>query len=249
MVIGFEVPKPVGLNNVGNFNSTTLATTVDDAVDLVATVRETGRVFAVAHLYAGYPTSRDARALLARGELGALRVIQVEYAQNRLAGPPPDADDQAAMDVWRADLQRVAGGLEAIGSHATHLVEFVTGLHPTHISADLATYTAGRSEEDNAHLLFRYEGGVRGMLWVSQVATGVENGLTLRIFGEKAAIALHQEQPNHLWLLPHGEPPRLLTRAGPPNMPTARIDGVRTPAGHPEEYLLEGPDIGLAILG
>src|SRR5207247_11394710 len=128
------------------------------------------------------------------------------------------------------------GCLGDIGTHAYHLAEFVTGLHARELAADLGRFVAGRMLDDNDHILLRYENGARGMLWGSQVAPGNENGLRLRVYGEKAGLEWSQEQPNHLRLAPVGQPPRVLSRGGP-NVGPAASRATRIPSGHPEGYL------------
>jgi len=139
---------------------------------------------------------------------------------------------------WRTDPARsgLGGALGDIGTHAYNLAAFVTGQEPTAIAADLASFVPGRTLDDNAHVLLRYAGGAKGMLWASQVAPGNENGLRLRVYGSKAGIEWTQEDPNHLWYTPLGQPRQLLTRRGPGASAEAnRV--TRVPPGHPEGYL------------
>ena len=213
-----------------------LVNTVEEAEALVALVRESGLVFVLTHNYSGYPMIRQARAMVAAGALGALRVIQAEYAQDWLATPVEQSGQKQA--VWRTDPARggVAGSIGDIGTHAFHLAEFVSGLRCTALAADLQSFVPGRRLDDNAHILMRYESGVRGTLWASQVCTGTTNGLRLRLFGEAGGLDWHQEQPNELRFTPLGGPTRIIQRAGPESLPEA-TDISRLPAGHPEGYL------------
>ena len=213
-----------------------LATTVAEARDLVRLTKETGKVFAVTYNYSGYPMARQARAMVAAGELGDIRVVQVEYAQDWLTERLEATGQKQA--AWRTDpAQAGAGGaLGDIGTHAYHLACFVTGLTLESVCADLTTFVQGRRLDDNAQMLLRFEGGARGMLWASQVAPGNENGLKLRVFGSKGGLEWHQENPNELRYAPFGQPPRRLTRAGP-GAGTAAARVTRIPAGHPEGYL------------
>ncbi|HSK39562.1 MAG TPA: Gfo/Idh/MocA family oxidoreductase, partial [Arenibaculum sp.] len=139
---------------------------------------------------------------------------------------------------WRTDPARsgVAGCVGDIGTHAFQLAEFATGLRCAQLAADLTSFVEGRALDDNANMMLRYAGGARGMLWASQVAPGHENGLRLRVYGEKAGLEWFQEQPNHLRFTPYGEPPRLITRGGPGSGAGA-AHASRVPAGHPEGYL------------
>jgi predicted dehydrogenase len=211
-----------------------LTTTVADALDLAETVRRTGLIFVLTHNYTGYPLVRQARAMVAAGELGRIRVVQVEYAQDWLTTPLEATGQKQA--AWRTDPARSgpAGCLGDIGTHAYNLATFVTGLRCEAVAADLTTFVPGRRLDDNVHMLLRLSGGARGMLWASQVAPGNDNNLRLRVYGERGGLAWCQEEPNHLRLSPLGEPPRLIRRAG---AGATAAHASRLPAGHPEGYL------------
>ncbi len=213
-----------------------MTTTVDDAVDLVRAVRKTGLVFGVTHNYTGYPMVRQAREMVAAGELGTIRVVQVEYVQDWLTTKLEDTGQKQA--AWRVDPARagVGGALGDIGTHAYNLAGFVTGLETRELAADLSRFVAGRRLDDNDHILLRFANGARGMLWSSQVAPGNENGLRLRVYGEKAGLEWQQEHPNQLRFAPVGQPPRVLSRGGP-TIGMAATLATRIPAGHPEGYL------------
>ncbi|MET0428422.1 MAG: Gfo/Idh/MocA family oxidoreductase, partial [Microvirga sp.] len=192
--------------------------------------------FAVTHNYTGYPLVRQARGMVEAGELGRIRVVQVEYAQDWLATRVEETGSKQAE--WRTDPARSgpAGAVGDIGTHAFNLAEFVAGDEVTSLAAELHTFVEGRRLDDNAHMMLRFASGARGMLWCSQVASGQENGLRLRIYGEKAGLDWHQEQPNHLLFSPLGEPPRLIRRNGYGATDVSRAAS-RIPAGHPEGYL------------
>jgi len=213
-----------------------LTTTLADALDLAETVRRTGLVFGLTHNYTGYPMVRQARAMVASGELGRLRVVQVEYAQDWLTVPLEETGQKQA--AWRTDPAQSgpAGCLGDIGTHAYNIVRFVTGLSCEAVATELTTFVAGRRLDDNVSMLLRLSGGARGMLWASQVAPGNDNNLRLRVYGEKAGLDWRQEDPNTLWLSPHGEPPRLIRRGGA-GADAAASYASRIPAGHPEGYL------------
>jgi predicted dehydrogenase len=203
---------------------------------LVNKVAQSGCLFALTHNYSGYPMVRQARAMVAAGELGEIRVVQAEYSQDWLSTNLEASGQKQA--AWRVDpAQAGAGGsLGDIGSHAEHLARYISGLELSEVSADTSSFVAGRRLDDNAHVLLRYAGGARGMLWSSQVAPGNENNLKVRIYGSKAGLEFRQENPNQLWFTPLGERPRLLTRAGSANLAPAS-HASRIPAGHPEGYL------------
>jgi predicted dehydrogenase len=213
-----------------------MTTSVADADDLVRTVERTKRVFAVTYNYSGYPLIRQAREMVAAGELGELRLVQVEYAQDWLT-TLLEAEGQKQAS-WRADPQQVgaAAAVGDIGTHAFHLTEFVTGLRVAQLAADLSTHVADRKLDDNAQMLLRFANGARGSLWASQVAPGNENGLRLRVYGSKGGLEWSQEEPNHMRHAPYGQEPRSIARGGPGLSPIA-ASGARIPAGHPEGYL------------
>ena len=213
-----------------------LTTTLSEALALVERVRKSGRLFALTHNYSGYPMVRQAREMVAAGELGEIRVVQAEYPQDWLSTDLESTGQKQA--AWRVDpAQAGAGGaLGDIGTHAEHLARFISGLELAAVSADLTTFVAGRRLDDNVHVLLRYSSGARGMLWASQVAPGNENALRVRLYGSKAGLAFSQENPNQLWFTPLGQPPRLLTRGGS-GSGAAASRATRIPAGHPEGYL------------
>ncbi len=209
---------------------------LEDALDLQAAAVASPALFALTHNYTGYPLVRQARAMIAAGEIGDVRVVQVEYPQEWLTTALEGTGQKQA--VWRTDPARsgVAGSVGDIGSHAFNLAEFVTGLTIESVAADLTAFVPGRPLDDNAHMLLRLAGGARGMLWCSQVAPGNENALRLRVYGSKGGLDWAQEQPNLLTHSPFGEPPRLIRRAGAGASPVAS-HASRLPSGHPEGYL------------
>jgi predicted dehydrogenase len=213
-----------------------LTTTLDQALRLRDAVRASGLIFAVTYNYSGHPLVRHARAMVASGELGAIRVVQVEYPQEWLAGPL-EATGQKQAD-WRTDPARSGAGgcVGDIGTHAYQLAHFVSGMKPAQILAELTTFVPGRRLDDNVQILLRYANGARGALWASQVAPGQDNGLRLRVFGETGALQWRQEEPNTLIWSPLGEAPRLIGR-GTAAMNASGQRVSRIPAGHPEGYL------------
>ena len=213
-----------------------LATTVQEALDLAAIVRRTGLIFGLTHNYTGYPMVRQARQMIADGQLGKIRVVQVEYAQDWLATPLETTVQKQA--AWRTDPAQSGpgGSLGDIGTHAYNITCFVTGLHCREVAADVSIFVLGRRLDDNVQLLLRFAEGAKGALWASQVATGNANNLRLRVYGEKAGLEWHQEEPNTLQFARLGEAPETIRRPGPGgNSPAAHAS--RIPAGHPEGYL------------
>ncbi len=213
-----------------------LTSNLADAKKLAALVAKSGKVFVLTHNYTGYPMIRQARDMVQKGQLGEIRVVQAEYPQDWLTTKVEDTGAKQA--VWRTDPKQsgVGGATGDIGTHAYNLARFVTGLELDSLSADLKAFVPGRLLDDNAHVMLRFKSGAKGMLWASQVAPGNENALKLRVYGTKGGIEWSQEQPNHLWFTPFGEPKQLITRAGAGAGPAAaRVS--RVPSGHPEGYL------------
>lgn len=210
-----------------------LTSNLEDAKALYEVASRSDALFVLTHNYTGYPMMRQARQMVANGELGNIRLVQSEYVQDWLT---EEADNKQAS--WRTDPKRsgAGGSIGDIGTHAFNLSCFVSGLEVESIAADLQSFVPGRQVDDNAHIMFRFSGGARGTLWCSQVAPGNENGLRLRIYGDKGGLEWAQEDPNFLWFTPFGEPTRKITRNGPgAGEAASRLS--RIPPGHPEGYL------------
>lgn len=212
------------------------------ALDLAETkaiagaVERSGRRYALAFTYSGYPLIVEARARVARGDLGAIRLVNVEYSQGWLARAiDADGDKQAE---WRTDPARagLGGCLGDIGTHAFHLAEYVTGLKVDEVCADLTTHVPGRRLDDDVNVLLRFAGGARGILKATQVAAGDENGLRLRVHGEHGGLDWAQMEPNTLTVRRLDRPAEVL-RAGGPGLAPQTAALFRTPAGHPEGYI------------
>jgi predicted dehydrogenase len=170
------------------------------------------------------------------GQIGEIRVVQVEYPQDWLTEPLERTGHKQAD--WRTDPARSGAGgcVGDIGTHAYNLADFVTGLDLTEICADLATFVEGRPLDDNVQIMLRYANGARGALWASQVAPGNENGLQLRVYGTKGGFFWRQDNPNALFHTPFGKPTQILTLGGAGAAAAAgRV--TRIPPGHPEGYL------------
>ncbi len=209
-----------------------LTAQLEEAIALTQIKPKNDAKFLLTHNYTGYPLMRQARDMVKSAKLGKIRIVQVEYPQDWLT-----EDVQNKQADWRMDPAKSGAGgcIGDIGTHAYNLVRFVTGLQTEAISAELTSFVSGRQLDDNVHIMMRFEGGARGMLWASQVAPGNENGLQLRIYGEKASLSWRQDNPNQMWFCPFGEPQQLLTRGG------AGFGGegvsARIPSGHPEGFL------------
>jgi predicted dehydrogenase len=213
-----------------------LTTSLAEARNLKAAADKSGLIFALTHNYTGYPLVRRAREMVRAGELGDIRLVQVEYAQDWLTTPIEKAGHKQAE--WRVDPARsgAGGAIGDIGTHAYNLADYVGGLDLSELSAELTSFGAGRVLDDNVQVMLRYASGARGALWASQVAPGNENGLCLRIYGAKGGLQWVQQDPNALLWSPSGGSTRIVTRAGPDaGAAAARV--TRIPAGHPEGYL------------
>jgi predicted dehydrogenase len=213
-----------------------VTSTLSDAKKLATIAKASGKLFVLTHNYTGYPMVRQAREMVAKGMLGKIRLVHAEYPQDWLTEAIENTGQKQA--AWRTDpKQSGAGGATGdIGTHAYNLGCFVSGLELDSLAADLDAFVPGRQLDDNAHIMLRYKGGAKGMIWCSQVAPGHENGLKLRVYGTEGGIEWVQADPNYLWYTPFGEPKQLLTRGGAGAMASAnRV--TRVPGGHPEGYL------------
>lgn len=210
---------------------------LDQAERLRQAVAASGRVFVLTHCYSGFPMPRLARSLVASGRLGRIRMIDAEFA----GGAPGVAiePDDPAHRHWR--FRADGAGREAIlgevGSHAYHLMSFATGMTPSRISARMQTFAERREVFDNAYLDLDYANGAVGRLWSSYVATGSQHGLSLRIYGDEAALEWREEDAEYLRFRPLREP-EILYRAGQDGLPGFVSDSARFRPGHPEGYAL-----------
>ncbi|SON55276.1 Glucose-fructose oxidoreductase precursor [Hartmannibacter diazotrophicus] len=212
-----------------------MTTTLDEARALAALVEMSGKGFFLTHTYTGYPMIRQAREMVAAGEIGTLRRVEAEYLQDWLAEPVEKTGAEGA--VWRTDPAKAgAGAIGDIGTHAYNLAAFITGEEPTHLLAELSSFVSGRKVDDDAMILLRYGSGAKGAILASQVLTGNGNNLSLRVYGDKGGLEWWQERPEELWFTRLGAPRQLLRRNGAGST-AAAIDGSRVPAAHPEGYL------------
>jgi predicted dehydrogenase len=209
---------------------------LSDAQALQSLLEGSDRLFCLTHNYTGYPMIREARSLIASGALGAIRRADCEYLQGWLATAEEGTGNKQAE--WRTDPARsgAAGCFGDIGSHAQNLLEFVTGQTIASLCADLNTWVAGRVLEDDGNVLIRLSDGARGVISASQVAVGEENGLKLRVYGEKGGLTWSQMEPNSLRLTWPDRSVEIRRTGGPSTTPAA-ADVTRLPAGHPEGYL------------
>ncbi len=212
-----------------------ITNTVEEAMDIVGRVDETGLVFALTHNYTGYPMVRQAQAMVEDGQLGEIRLVQVEYVQ----GGKADENDPDPADglPWRYDPVRGGPSLVMgdIGTHAHNLVRFITGLEVTEVAADIGHIVPDRLVDDYAAAMLRFDNGARGTFWVTQAAAGVENCLRIRVSGTRGSVEWHQEYPTRLVSTPLEGPARVYTPNGPGTLPAA-ARASRIVAGHPEGF-------------
>jgi predicted dehydrogenase len=209
-----------------------LTVSLAEALELRELARKSAALFVLTHTYTGYPMVRHARSLVQEGAIGELRLLQVEYAQDWWSEASALADGG-----WRGDpaIAGPAGTLGDVGIHAYQLASYVSGVEPQEIAAELHTFAPGRKLDDHVQVMMRYSNGARGTLWASQVATGCENALTLRLYGSRAQLRFEQENPNVLWLTPQGGVAQRITRGRASS--AAAEQATRIPAGHPEGYI------------
>lgn len=207
-----------------------------EALALNKIISKTKKVFVLTHNYTGYPMVKQARALVRAGELGVIRKVVVEYPQGWLS-TPLEATGQKQAE-WRTDPKRsgAAGCIGDIGTHAENLARYITGLPIDELCADLTTFVKGRKLDDDGNMLLRFRGGAKGILHASQICVGDENNLNIRVYGDKASLAWHQELPNEL-ILKFLDRPSQIWRRGNGYVGSSAKDSTRLPAGHPEGYL------------
>lgn len=212
--------------------------TLEEAYELEQLVEKTGLLFALTHNYTGYPMVKQARKMVQAGELGCIRKVVVEYLQGWLSNRVEVTGNRQAE--WRTDPRRagIAGCMGDIGTHAENLCEYVTGLRIKELCADLNTFVDGRLLDDDGSVLVRFEEGARGILYASQICAGEENGLRIRIYGEKGGLEWNQMEPNTLWVKWIDRPVELYrTGTGFQVIHTEAATHARIPAGHPEGFL------------
>ena len=209
--------------------------TLDEATNLEKKLKQQNKLFCLTHNYTGYPMVKDARDLIARGKIGGIRRIVVEYPQGWLATRVETAGQKQA--AWRTDPRKAgpAGCVGDIGSHCANLAEYITGLEPSEVCADITTFIPGRPLDDDASILIRYKEGARGLIWASQVAIGVESGLNIRVYGDKGSLDWNEQNPNTLRVHTLNKPTEI-RRTGMAYTSKAALGAAQLPAGHMEGF-------------
>lgn len=223
-----------------------LAFSLAEAKELKKLVDESGLVFALTHNYTGYPMVKEARAMVKSGKLGRILKIVAEYPQGYAISALKDAAD-GSISNWRMDpsVAGISNCIGDIGSHAENLARYIIGLELEEIAADLNTFIPGRKLDDDGSMLVRYEGGARGVLFASQISTGDENNLNIRVYGTEASLEWHQEHPNEL-IVKFADAPRQVWRRGNSYNGAESSKFTRLPFGHPEAFIEAFANVYLA---
>jgi len=219
-----------------------------EALALRDLLNETGLLYGLTHTYTGYPLVKEARARIARGELGEIRKVVVEYPQGWLADRQEDTDNKQA--AWRQDPKQagVSSCMGDIGVHAANLAEYVSGQRISEICADLTSFVPGRELDDDGAVLLRFANGAKGVLHASQISVGEENAIKIYVYGENGGLSWEQQEPNTLWLKWADRPTQML-RTGGGYLGEEATANTRTPMGHPEGYLEAFANLYVAFAG
>jgi len=209
---------------------------LEEALDLEQVVKRTGKVFALTHNYTGYPMVKEAREFVRRGDLGDLLKVVVEYPQGWLNNLIEEEGNKGA--AWRTNPEQAGASscVGDIGTHAENLTRYITGLQIDELCAEFTTFVKGRRLEDDANMLIRFKGGAKGVLYASQISVGEENDINIRVYGTKASLEWHQENPNDL-ILKYPDAPRRIYRRGNPYLSDVAKRFTRIPSGHPEAFI------------
>ncbi|MEM7784701.1 MAG: Gfo/Idh/MocA family oxidoreductase [Planctomycetota bacterium] len=223
-----------------------LAFTLEQGKQLSQLVENSGKVFALTHNYTGYPMVKEAKAMIADGKLGKINKIVVEYPQGYAITALQETEG-GAISNWRMDpsVSGVSNCIGDIGSHAENLARYITDLEIDELAADLSTFIPGRPLDDDGNMLVRYQGGAKGVLYASQISTGDENNLNIRIYGTEASLEWYQEHPNEL-IVKYAEKPREIHRRGNVYNGDHCQKYTRLPFGHPEAFIEAFANVYLA---
>jgi len=222
--------------------------TLDQAHALRDIVRESGRIFCLTHNYTGYPMVKEARRMVKDGELGRILKIVAEYPQGYAVGDV-EGEGQGKINNWRSDpnVAGISNCMGDIGTHAHNLIRYITGLEIDEICSELTAFIPGRTLDDDGNSLVRFKGGANGIIYASQISNGDENDLNIRVYGTKASIEWHQEDPNEL-IVKYANAPRRVYRRGNDYISEAASGHgyTRTPFAHPEGFIEAFANIYLA---
>jgi len=207
-----------------------------EAKELEKVVKASGKRFCLTHTYTGYPMVKEAKQIVKQNRLGAIRKIYVEYPQGWLSTYLEGSDQKQA--AWRTDPGKsgIAGAMGDIGTHVFNLAEYISGLQVTKMCADINIVVEGRKLDDDGAVLLKFNNGASGVLTATQIASGDENNVKIRVYGEKGGLEWQQDIANTLlvkWL----DKPAEIMRTGGGYVSSFASHNTRTPAGHPEGYL------------
>jgi predicted dehydrogenase len=207
-----------------------------EAKELEKVVKSSGKLFCLTHTYTGYPMVKEAKQLVKAGKIGKVRKIYVEYPQGWLSTFLEGDDNKQAS--WRTDPGKsgIAGAMGDIGTHAFNLMEYVTGLQVTQLCADINIVVEGRKLDDDGAVLIKMNNGASAVLTATQIATGEENNVKIRVYGELGSLEWQQWDANTLLVKMSGEPWQIY-RTGSGYLSSYATHNTRTPGGHPEGYL------------
>lgn len=220
---------------------------LEQAKELKELVEKTGLVFALTHNYTGYPMVKEARAMVKAGKLGRILKVVTEYPQG-YAVTNLKEEENSKISSWRADPAKagISNCMADIGIHAENLARYISGERLSEVAADLNTFIPGRVLDDDGSVLLRYENGARGVLHASQISTGDENALKVRVYGTEASVEWHQEHPNEL-IVKFADQPRQIWRRGNSYNGPESVKNTRIPFGHPEGFIEAFANIYLAV--
>ena len=231
----YKIAKPFIENKVHIISDKPLTATVDEAIKLEKIVKKHKIVFALTHNYSAYPMLREAKSIIEKGKIGKVMLINVEYPQGYTVGIKKK--EEASILKWRLDKNMCGPSmiLSEIGTHAYHLLRYVTNLEVKEVAAEVTSLSSELTVDDNAFLLLRMNNNSRGSIWISSAATGGENGLKIRVYGNKGSVEWYQDDPNHLKFTELGEPTKIITRASK-TVSNLSLQSSRVAAGHPEGF-------------
>ena len=231
----YKIAKPFIENKVHIISDKPLTATVDEAIKLEKIVKKHKIVFALTHNYSAYPMLREAKSIIEKGKIGKVMLINVEYPQGYTVGIKKK--EESSILKWRLDKNMCGPSmiLSEIGTHAYHLLRYVTNLEVKEVAAEVTSLSSELTVDDNAFLLLRMNNNSRGTVWVSSAATGGENGLKIRVYGNKGSVEWYQDDPNHLKFTELGEPTKIITRASK-TVSNLSLQSSRVAAGHPEGF-------------
>ncbi len=231
----YKIAKPFIKNKIHIICDKPLTATVEDAIKLKRLVLKQKIIFALTHNYSAYPMLREAKSLVQDGKIGEIMLFNVEYPQGYTVAVTKK--NEASTLKWRLD-KKMSGPsmiLSEIGTHAYHLLRYVTNLEVREVSAEVNSLSPELSVDDNAFIILRMKNKARGSIWVSSAATGGENGLKIRIYGNKGAVEWFQDEPNHIKFTELGQPTKIITRASN-SVSDLSLKSSRLAAGHPEGF-------------